>query len=284
MEQEINQDITAQNNTLSAQHAEKKVGKARRGISGSTLKMIAVVTMLIDHFAAGVLGRYLAMNGIGSLDINDMSGIDLWMNQNAALYSTYNIMRLIGRIAFPIYCFLLVEGFEHTSNRMKYAGRLLVFAVISEVPFDLVFSGEILEFGYQNVFFTLFLGLLAMMGLRYIEEREDMQMMVKPLWNFVVIAACMFAAQFAKTDYAAIGVLCITVLYLFRRKKKYQTIAGCVAFLWELTAPLAFIPVWFYNGKRGWNMKYFFYLFYPVHLLLLYLLCMALGVASYPSM
>lgn len=284
MEQEINQDITARDNGPSAPSVESKADRTRRGVSGSTLKMIAVVTMLIDHFAAGVLGRYLAMNGIGSLDINNMAGIDQWMNQNAALYSTYNIMRMIGRVAFPIYCFLLVEGFEHTRNRVKYAARLLLFAVISEVPFDLVFSGEILEFGYQNVFFTLFFGLLAMMGLRYIEEREDLQMMIKPLWNFVVIAACMFAAQFAQTDYAAIGVLCITVLYLFRKKKKYQTIAGCVAFLWELTAPLAFIPIWFYNGKRGWNIKYFFYLFYPVHLLLLYLLCMALGVDSYPSM
>lgn len=262
----------------------QKPAKTRRGISGSTLKMIAVVTMLIDHFAAGVLGRYLSLHGIGSLDMNNMAGIDQWMNQNARLYAIYNVMRLIGRIAFPIYCFLLVQGFEHTRNRIKYAGRLLAFAVISEVPFDLLFSGEVLEFGYQNVFFTLFLGLLAMMGLRWIEEREDMQMMVKPLWNLVVIAACMFAAQFAQTDYAAIGVLCITVLYLFRKKKRYQTIAGCVVFLWELTAPLAFIPMWFYNGKRGWNIKYFFYAFYPVHLLLLYLLCIALGVASYPSM
>lgn len=285
MEQEVNQDtLAAQGSQPSVQQTAGKTEKTRRGISGSTLKMIAVVAMLIDHFAAGVLGRYMSLNGIGSLDINDMAGVDLWMDQNAALYTTYNIMRFIGRVAFPIYCFLLVEGFEHTRNKIKYAGRLLIFAAVSEVPFDLLFNGEMLEFGYQNVFFTLFFGLLAMIGLRQIEEREDMQMMLKPLWNLVVIAACMFAAQFAQTDYAAIGVLCITVLYLFRKKKKYQTIAGCVVFLWELTAPLAFIPIWFYNGKRGWNMKYFFYLFYPVHLSLLYLLCMALGVASYPSM
>ncbi len=283
MEENVNQNIPTQNgNTKQPLTAQARKGKLR-GFSGSTLKLIAVITMIIDHTAAGVLGRYLFMSGIGSLDINNMAVIDQWMDQNAALYGAYNIMRMIGRIAFPIYCFLLVQGFEYTHNRLKYAARLLLFAAISELPFDLLFKGQILEFSYQNVFFTLFFGLAVMMGLRWIEENLGGRMFT-PLLYLIVIAAGMAAAQLAKTDYAAIGVLCIVVTYLFRKKKIWQIVSGCIVFSWELTAPLAYIPIAFYNGKRGWKLKYFFYLVYPVHLLLLYLLCMGLGVASYPAM
>lgn len=281
MEEIRNQKMTTQNADAKQPHA----GQVRklRGISGSTLKLIAVLTMIIDHTAAGVLGRYLSVRGIGNLDIQNMAAIDQWMDQNAALYGAYNIMRMIGRIAFPIYCFLLVQGFEHTRNRTKYAARLLLFAAVSELPFDLLFNGKILEFGYQNVFFTLFCGLAVMMGLRWLEESMGGRMFT-PLLYLGVIAAGMAAAQYAKTDYAAVGVLCITVAYLFRKKKIWQIVSGCIVFSWELTAPLAYIPIAFYNGKRGWNLKYFFYLVYPVHLFLLYMLCMGLGIASYPAM
>ncbi|MCI8891190.1 MAG: conjugal transfer protein TraX [Eubacterium sp.] len=277
----MKQNIPGQNGNTKQQLAAQT--RKLRGISGSTLKLIAVITMIIDHVAAGILIRYLFRNGIHDLDINNMSAVNQWMDQNAALFSTYNAMRLIGRIAFPIYCFLLVQGFEYTHNRLKYAARLLMFAAISEIPFDLLFKGQILEFGYQNVFFTLFFGLAVMMGLRWVEENLGGRMFT-PLLYLIVIAAGMAAAQLAKTDYAAIGVLCIVVTYLFRKKKIWQIVSGCIVFSWELTAPLAYIPIAFYNGKRGWKLKYFFYLVYPVHLFVLYLICMGLGIDSYPAM
>lgn len=268
-----------QNQAFSGNHPSKRLS-----ISGSTLKMIAVITMFIDHFAAGILSRYLAKNGMGDIDLNSESAVDQWLAENSTLYGIYYVMRLIGRIAFPIYCFLLIEGFEHTSSRLKYAGRLLLFAVISEVPFDLLFNGHILEFGYQNVFFTLFLGLVCLTAIQYIDEQSHMAPTLKVICRLAAAGVCMFVAQMLYTDYAATGVFCIAILYFFRKEKKHQVIAGCVTFLWELTAPLAFIPIWFYNGTRGWKLKYFFYLFYPLHLLLLYLICLMLGIDSYPAM
>ncbi len=279
----MDQETAQRYQRMAMQKTEKKPVKQRRGISGSTLKMIALVTMLIDHIGAGILGRYLSMYGINSLDTSQAEAVEQWMAQYGSLYSTYVIMRMIGRLAFPIYCFLLVEGFTHTKNQLQYANRLLLFAAISEVPFDLMVKGKILEFEHQNVFFTLFLGLMAMYGIQWAEEHEVWGNFKKQLCKFAVTIACMAVAQMITTDYAAIGVLCITALYLFRKKKLYQVMAGCIAFSWEMTAPLAFIPIWFYNGKRGWNLKYFFYLFYPVHLLLLYLVCVALGVSAYPA-
>jgi hypothetical protein len=94
----------------------------------------------------------------------------------------------------------------------------------------------------------------------------------------------MFVAEFLSTDYGAIGVFCIMVFYFCRSSRLMQIVGGCIAFCWwELPALLAFIPIFFYNGKRGWNIKYFFYAFYPVHLLLIYLVCLGLGIASWQA-
>lgn len=246
--------------------------KKKIGISGSTLKMIAVVTMLIDHTAAGILGRYLTMYALdstpGAIDYN-------------TLWTIYEVMRGIGRIAFPIYCFLLVEGFTHTKSVGKYSLRLLVFALVSEVPFDLLFSGKAVDLSYQNVFFTLWIGLLVIWGFQWIEQKKSWHVVLKvPMYLVAFLAGLVFADLLA-TDYSYYGVFAIAVLYIFRKKRGTQIVAGVLSFLWEVWAVFAFIPVGFYNGKRGWNMKYFFYFFYPVHLLLLYLVCVLLGISGY---
>lgn len=235
-----------------------------KGISGSTLKMIAIITMLIDHIGAAVLARLLITGQGGQLT-----------------YQIYLVLRTIGRIAFPIFCFLLVEGFEHTKDRRKYALRLLGFALISEVPFDLAFSSAILEFEHQNVFFTLFIGLLTIQGFHAVEEKTEWTPLIRGFLLALIMFAGMAAAYCLHTDYDAKGVMCIVALYVFRKVRGAQILAGCVAFgWWEIEALVAFIPIAFYNGKRGWNLKYVFYLFYPVHLLVLYLVCMKMGIAG----
>ena len=242
----------------------------RRGISGSTLKIIAIIAMLIDHTGAVVVLGFFFF---------------LWYGK--WLVTLYYVMRLlIGRIAFPIFCFLLVEGFAHTRSVKKYALRLLGFALISEIPFNLAFEGEMFAPQYQNVFFTLFIGLLVMIGYRAVTEKLAVNKWIKLILYAALLGAGMRLAFFLKTDYDAIGFFCIMALYIFRRNKTAQIMAGCTGFLAscfftggsEMTAPLAFIPIGFYNGKRGLKMKYFFYLFYPVHLLLLYAIVYFLGL------
>lgn len=228
------------------------------GISGSTLKIIALISMLIDHIGASLLT------------------IQLEIHYSESLYQTFVVMRyFIGRLAFPIYCFLLVEGFQKTRNRSKYAGRLFLFALISEVPFDLAFNRCVVHLEHQNVFFTLLAGLLVIWGM------EEMESRISSLWikwsgYVIIVAAGAFLAEAFAFDYGAKGILPIVALYLFRQNKAGQMIAGAVAFLWEFAAPFAFIFVAFYNGKRGMKLKYVFYAFYPVHLLVLYLLSLVL--------
>ena len=146
-----------------------------KSLTGYHLKLIALITMAIDHIAAVLIWRlYAASYSItASMQLSNNIGdkIVVWVAQNQdAVYTVYEWMRYIGRMAFPIYCFLLVEGFLHTRNVGKYAGRLAIFALISEIPFDLAISGTWWIYSYNNVFFTLVLGLLVIWALSYIEK------------------------------------------------------------------------------------------------------------------
>ena len=223
-----------------------------RVLSGSALKVLAMVIMLIDHTA------------------------EVLINHNAALTDPiwaqiYVLMRGIGRIAFPIYAFLLVEGFLHTRDVKKYLARMLTFAVVSEIPFDLAVFHTPFYWGYQNVFFTLFLGLLALAGENVLHQSSGM-FAGAGLWKqaFVLIL-CVGTAQLINCDYGAFGVFFIILLYMTRYDKKTQMILGAISLIWELPGILAFIPIRLYNGTRGrCGNRYFFYAFYPAHLLALW--------------
>ncbi len=261
-------------------HTTRSMNVLQKGITGSTLKMIAIIAMLVDHIGAVILERILVNSGMPVVMSGDSSDMILqFFAENMELTLLWLVMRMvIGRLGFPIFCFLLVEGFGHTHNIWKYASRLLLFAFLSEVPFDLAIYGMPVYMGYQNVFFTLLVGLLVMIAYRKIAEKFEGQQFVRIFLYALALLAGMIVAGVLKSDYGAIGVVCIMVLYMFRYNKAHQMIAGCVVFLWEVTAPLAFIPIAFYNRQRGLRMKYFFYIFYPAHLLILYLIARFCGI------
>lgn len=262
----------------------------KRGISSAVLKNIAVVTMLIDHIGAVIVTRLLIQNGLYEA-MGSQETYAAWLGQNGGMYGIYMAMRIIGRFAFPIYCFLLVEGFQKTHDVKKYLGRMFLFALLSEVPFDLALSGKVWYMEYQNVFFTLLIGLLVIAGLQLVEQRfagtETGKRLLRVVLGAVIILAGCALALLLKTDYNFKGVMAIVVLYLFRKRKKAQIWAGVIVFLLmdglEMIAALSFILIWFYNGTRGKQNKYFFYFFYPVHLLLLWLICVAIGIAGIPA-
>lgn len=261
------------------------------GIAGSTLKWIAIITMLIDHIGASILTKRLLFMGRNPDAFGGFTSefIDRY-NQSLEIMK---LTRSIGRIAFPIFCFLLVEGFLRTKNLKKYMLRMTLFALLSEVPFDLVFTGQPVYWGYQNVMVTLLIALLTMCGCKLLVEfvgKKIGQTQKGRTWLLPAIIAiygvCTVAgawvADMLQTDYGAKGIVPIMIIYFLRFEKTAQVIGGACSFYWELPAPLAFLPVWLYNGERGMKMKYFFYLFYPVHLFLLYLICLYMGLGSIP--
>lgn len=232
----------------------------KTGLSGSTLKLIALVTMLIDHFGAVVVVRATHTPGFDR---------EFWSY-------IYYPLRNIGRLAFPIFCFLLVEGFIHTSNVKKYFGRMVLFALISEIPFDLALTDNLVDFWFQNVFWELAVGILAMMCLQAI-EKKNLNYVVQVILRLGTIVFFSLGAEIMQLDYGMYGVISIVALYVFRQKKLPQLLAGAISFCWEQVAPLAFLLIAFYNGKRGRNIKYLFYAFYPAHLLVLYFIARVMG-------
>lgn len=248
----------------------------RKLLTSSSLKIIAITAMFIDHFAAsGVFGL------LSNSDYND---------------TIYTILRIIGRLAFPIFCFSVAEGFHHAHDKYKYLLRLSVFALISEIPFDLAFnlavpittSKSVFDFSDQNVFFTLALGLLAIIVFDMFKDKKELYQRIPGFLSVPVIG---YFADKLKTDYGFMGVLMIFCFYYFRGNFLGISISTFVInilmvnidvyYLFtesnppfinfvQLFAVLPLIFIYIYNGERGLNLKYIFYWFYPVHLILLF--------------
>lgn len=258
--------------------------KEKKGISGSTLKIIAIIVMLIDHIAAIILDRLLLSRGLADLDRANPNAIMEFMQANGTIYYIDMAMRMVGRIGFPIFCFLLVEGFVHTRNIKKYAFNLGVFSLLSEIPFDLAFQGTIWYPDYQNVFFTLFLGLLVLMGFKYVSGKSGMEKVWKIVLHGLILTAGAALGFLLKTDYAGYGVAVIAIMYLLRKWKMRETAAGCavlctMSIVTEISAFFSLIPIHLYNGKRGFRLKYAFYIFYPAHILILHFITVLMGIA-----
>ena len=215
-------------------------------MSGFALKLIAISSMLIDHIGADLLPS------------------QTWM-------------RMAGRLAFPIFAFMLVEGFFHKRDVKKYAIRLGAAAVVSEIPFNFSNSGRFFEPGYMNTCFTLLIGLLTMCFIAAAKQDETGRyMLAAPL----ALLAGVLLAEFLHTDYGAFGVAMILIFYYFRDKKSTAFVSLivinllygllCLAFgesPVQALAGAAAVPLYFYNGEKGSaRAKYLFYIFYPAHL------------------
>ena len=238
-------------------------------VSQEILKLIATVTMLIDHIGAIlVYSAYLAAWNSGNYELS---------NRMARIYEP---MRIIGRIAFPIYCFLLVEGFHHTRDLKKYVIRLVIGMVLSEIPFDLSLSGQI-DWYSSSVMVTLLLGCLMMVGMGYFHS----------VWKLLAIPPFYFLAELLGTDYGSKGILLIAMLALTKGhpKEKLLRTIGFTILLWfgpnvavgpiavpmELFALIGLVPMFLYDGRKLTRNKWIqwgFYLFYPVHLLVLWII------------
>lgn len=254
--------------------------------------------MLIDHATAGIMIP-MVRDGLYN---GGMS--------NAELNTIYKFLRGVGRSAFPIFCFLLVEGFIHTKNRLRYAISLLVFGIISEPFFDLTLysttdrynpnfisvlqQNAYLIHQHQNVYFTLLIGLLVIWSIDTIQSNygqilpisnsSDMSLVrvngnfniISLLFSAVAVASGAYLAQTMHTDYRWYGVLLIAIFYVFKDFGPLTLLASYLFlcnFSTEYLAFPAFILLLFYNQKRGkrlGRLKYCFYFFYPVHLLVIY--------------
>ena len=230
------------------------------GINANQLRVLAMFLMLLDHlWATLVPGNF-------------------WM--------TY-----LGRAAFPIFAFQISEGFFHSSDRRRYAKRLFLFALLSEVPFDLIYGGTMLYPFHQNVMFTLLLGLLACCVIARARRQRPARAVLR---GALSVAGLFLLSLVGMVDYGWKGVVTVVAFYLLR-DFPFAWLAQIAALVllnivlfkgqtipllgWDFPtqgfAVLALLPIWLYNGRRGGGGKTLqtaFYAFYPVHMLVLYLL------------
>lgn len=239
----------------------------------NVLKWVAIAAMLIDHTAAVMGGLFP--------------------------FSWYDPMRAVGRMAFPIFAYGIAQGCVYTHSARRYLGRLLLFAVLSEIPYRLALEAGSRSFGLHNVFFTLFAGAACCQIVKFCKSKGKHW-----AWAAVVpVGAIVLLCEILGTDYGGFGVLCVLLPYLFWESKPARIIAlgSVVAFLYVVVSHFQGFsyPLWWmenpsalggmlrqtlfalagvglialYNGQPGSKKgKWFFYVFYPAHLLALWLL------------
>ena len=240
-------------------------GLGKMDLSAAALHILAMAFMLMDH---------------------------LW----ATLLPAQEWLTCVGRIAFPIFAFMAVEGYFHTHNLKKYLLRMLIFAVISEVPFDLMYGGTWFYPVHQNVIWTLMMGLV---GIHLMETvRKKKSTFVYILVSAIVVILGGLLGTLSMVDYYGIGVLTVFIFYFFRGRKWWCLLGQLLALYWvnvellgglmypirlfgmefELCqqglALLALLPIWLYRGRQGYHSKpfqYFCYAFYPMHMLVIVL-------------
>ncbi len=235
--------------------------------SANSLKVIAMITMFMDHLGKTVANQY-------------------WM--------TY-----VGRLAFPIFAFLIAEGYNHTKDFKKYIKRMFIYALISEIPYNLTFGG-VFYLGGQNVLFTF---LIALLGIRLLDQAWQRKWWIGILAGIGVVPTGFILATILGTDYYGFGFLTVICFWVFSRVRfgwigqllsivfiNWKLIAGeCFTVMlgdYELWIPyqciaiLSMIPIFMYNGELGRGGKKFqtfAYIFYPAHMAILGLLMMLLS-------
>lgn len=248
--------------------------EGKRGFTGNQLKLIAIVAMLIDHIASSIVWQVY-------LDATIVDGVymmgDLVPERAKQLHLIYTIMRIIGRLTFPIFAFMLVEGFLHTNNLKRYMKRLLIFAIISEIPYDIASSYSLVSLSGQNVIWTFLIGIISLYFIKKFENHEK-----RGALTIATILLGELATFTIQSSYYLGGILLISILYIFRNKPIYKTIGVIGVFTFmslifmpvQIFALVAFVFLKFYNGRLGKGNKYLFYVFYPAHLLILGIISM----------
>lgn len=252
----------AKESLLAAWHKE-------RGLSGNALKLIACLLMFFDHLSQGV-----ALNSLGftpTYIANDW-GIPILSGLSTAELLAM-VATMAGRIAFPIFCFFLVQGVLLSGDFKKQIQRLLLFAFLSEVPFDLGLFGQVFYWDHQNVFFELALGAITIAAMKKILDGDSKWKRLVAPCIFIVTA---ILAEFLRFDYGASGIIAMVLFYLVCNDRRRTMLMGLIAYFFEAplygTVYLSLPLIYQYNGKRGRGGRWFFYIFYPAHLLALYLL------------
>lgn len=241
-------------------HDLRKRRLPRIPMTGATLKIYGCITMILYSVSMSVI-QYglLHTDAYSNLQLHEL----LAANPELMIVSSWGaVLQLLGGLAVPVFAFLLVEGFRHTRSFKNYILRMLLFALISEVPFDLAMSGSFFDFTRQNAMFTLVICLVMLYGIRTFAAGK--------LAQVAIVGAAVLWCALLKTDFG-FGMVLLTAAYqLFYDNRQRKLTLGCIISILYVTAPLSTYAISKYEGERGnirWPLAW--YCLYPLHLCIL---------------
>lgn len=244
----------------------------RRGVVWKTpnvtadgLKLFACAVMLIQ-----AVGAVIVENGMIHVEQYTQETLSAAMAEDSHLMmlaGVSSVMQLIGGMAMPVFAFLLVEGFKNTSSYKRYLISMAVFALVSEIPYDLAWRGSWVDFSSQNALVTMTVCLLLVYFLDMVRSHR---MAWAPFLYVMLTVAAIFWVSLLRAQFGLCMVLLTAVFYVFDLKNGIKTLLGVIVSLMYATGPISFYGIWCYNGVRKDRLpKYAYYFFYPLHLLVL---------------
>ncbi len=233
-------------------------------VTADGLKIFACVVMLIQTVGILIVEKGLIGLSPSQAELAGALAEDSRLMTQTGIGSA---MQLAGGMALPVFAFLLVEGFLHTSDYKKYLFRIAFAALVSEIPFDLVMSQKIMDWSVQNALITMTVCLLMLYFIR-MTDAADNRLLRGIIKTMAVMGTLIWVSLF-RAQYGLSMVLLTAIFYLLHAHKVWKTVLGALVSFLHVTGPLAFFGIWCYNGKRsGLLPKYVYYIFYPAHLLL----------------
>lgn len=232
-------------------------------VTADFLKNFACVVMMVQTIGIAVVEK-----GMIKLDGYMQAGLSQAMAQDSGLMflaGLGSVMQLVGGLAMPVFTFLLVEGFLHTSDYRRYFIRMAVTAAVSEIPYDLAMGNGGLDWGSQNAMVSMCICLLM---LRFLQMFRDKKSVGGYMASAAVVLGAVLWVTLLRAQYGLCLVLLTAVFYLLYAKNVWKTVLGILASLLYVTGPLSFYAIWCYNGSRKDRAsKYVYYALYPLHLL-----------------
>lgn len=243
--------------------ADARVSKIQ--YSGTTLKVIAAVMTIIGTFGVAILERVMDLDSYSTATL--IEGMADLTGETMIMATLILLCLGIQSMALPIYAVLLIEGFKHSRDIGRYAIRIAVLAVVSEIPYDLAMRGQWIDWSEQNPVFGLLIALAVLYFIAYFDHMTKLKGIL--LKGLIAIAGILWA-MFLGTNWAAwILVLVTAVLWIAQGNGAFTTFTGVVASLFQFPAPFGFVFTHFYNGEKGKMNRWVFYIVYPAQLLIL---------------
>lgn len=241
-------------------------------ITANGLKNFACVTMFL--YSVGVI---VIEQGLIHINEYTQAGLSEALSADARLMNLAgygSVLELLGGLSVPLFAFLLVEGFLNTSDFWKYFVTMALTAVVSELPYDLAMRGKLLDFTGQNALFAMVISLVMLYCLKYAGQRRGF---LRIVLQFLSVFGAVLWVTLLRVEFGLCIVLLVADFYIFYARNGIKTVLGILFSLMYVTGPLSFYGIWCYNGQRTDKFsKYVYYAFYPLHMLVLWLIAKAL--------